>query len=149
MSKGPERDIIKIIFQNFLKSLRPRKFTGTLVGEDSFGNKFYEIPADPANTRAKRARYFEPKDDKDAFDQEMNAEWESWLRGRRQDPPTQEEVLRNLAIADMKQKNAAKLDAALAQGKDLKVLEKEQKGMGSFPDYGDEYELSAGVKNKK
>lgn len=36
--------------------------------------------------------------------------YSAWLRGRRQVPPTEEEVLRNKAIADMKKVNAAELD---------------------------------------
>ncbi|XP_055705708.1 NADH dehydrogenase [ubiquinone] 1 alpha subcomplex assembly factor 2 [Phlebotomus papatasi] len=144
MSKGKERDIVKIIFQNFVNSLRPRKFKGDLIGEDTFGNKFYEIAADPKNGRAKRARYFEPKE-KEAFDQEMSAEWEAWLRGRRREPPTPEELQRNMTIAQMKQQNAAKLEESQAKGKDLKTLGKEEKGMSSFPSYGSEYEMSAGV----
>uniref|UniRef100_A0A1L8E161 Putative mimitin mitochondrial n=1 Tax=Nyssomyia neivai TaxID=330878 RepID=A0A1L8E161_9DIPT len=143
MSKGKERDIVKIIFQNFLNSLRPRKFKGDLIGEDTFGNKFYEISANQG--RAKRARYFEPPGKEDGFDHEMSAEWEAWLRGRRQEAPTPEELLQNLAIAEMKKHNAAQLEAAHKHGKDTKLLEKDQKGMSSFPSYGTEYEYSAGV----
>jgi hypothetical protein len=35
----------------------------------------------------------------------------AWLRGRRQEPPSEDEVLRNQAISDMKKENAAELDA--------------------------------------
>lgn len=55
---------------------------GNLKGEDYFGNKYYEIPADPSGGRAKTARWFEPVD-KENHEQEMTAEWASWLRGRR------------------------------------------------------------------
>ncbi|XP_055693187.1 NADH dehydrogenase [ubiquinone] 1 alpha subcomplex assembly factor 2 [Lutzomyia longipalpis] len=145
MSKGKERDILKIIFRNFINSLRPRKFQGSLIGEDTFGNKFYEIAADPEKGRAKRARYFEPPGKEEGFDHEMSAEWEAWLRGRRQEAPTMEELVQNLAIAEMKKENAAKLEAGLPKGKDLRVVVKEEKGMSSFPSYGAEYEYSAGV----
>ncbi|XP_059608328.1 NADH dehydrogenase [ubiquinone] 1 alpha subcomplex assembly factor 2 [Phlebotomus argentipes] len=148
MSKGKERDIVKIIFQNFLKSIRPRKFKGELIGEDTFGNKFYEIAADPVNGRRKRARYFEPME-KEAFDQEMSAEWEAWLRGRRQEAPTPEELLQNLAIAQIKQRNAALVEESRGKGKDVQLLNNEEKGMRSFPSYGDEYEFSAGVSPPK
>lgn len=52
------------------------------MGEDYFGNKFYEIPKDPSGARRKTARWFEPLE-KDNHEQEMAAEWEAWLRGRR------------------------------------------------------------------
>lgn len=152
MSKLPQRDIIKIIFQNLFKSLRPRQFRGNLIGEDYHGNKFYEIPADPANGRRKTARYFEPKVKAD-FEQEMTAEWESWLRGRRDDAPTEQELMRNLAIMKMKQKNAAQLNGIHKANRDLKELDEIKtgppvRGIESFPSYGDEYEVSAGKDNK-
>lgn len=80
MSSG--RPLIKIIFQNFLKSFRPRQIKGNLIGEDYFGNKFYEIPKSEATGKTKTSRWFEPVE-KDNHEQEMTAEWEAWLRGRR------------------------------------------------------------------
>ena len=38
------------IFINFCDSISPRRMfpsKGDLIGKDPFGNKFYEIPADP------------------------------------------------------------------------------------------------------
>lgn len=78
MSQG--RPLFRIIFQNFINSFKPRKWSGTLVGEDYFGNKFYEIPPKDGNIR--RQRWFEPPE-KENHEQEMAAEWEAWLRGRR------------------------------------------------------------------
>lgn len=52
------------------------------MGEDYFGNKYYEIPANPSIGKRKPSRWFEPSQ-KDAFDQERTAEWDAWLRGRR------------------------------------------------------------------
>lgn len=57
----------------------------------------------------------------------------------RDDPPTKEELVKNLSMMDIKKRNAAKLDAEYAKNKDPELLEKEQKGMGSFPNYK-EYE---------
>lgn len=82
MSKPPTRRIVRIIIENFINSLRPRQFKGNLIGEDYFGNKYYEIPPNPSIGKRKASRWFEPKD-KDSFDQEITAEWEAWLRGRR------------------------------------------------------------------
>jgi NADH:ubiquinone oxidoreductase subunit len=44
------------------------------------------------------------------FDAEMPSEWESWLRHRRLDPPTVDQVQTSLAFAEMKKLNAANLE---------------------------------------
>ena len=50
---GPKtRGLIQIIVKNFFDSFKvigkqAERSTGKLVGEDPFGNKYYEIPADP------------------------------------------------------------------------------------------------------
>lgn len=140
MAKPPQRDIIKIIFQNFFKSLRPRQFRGNYIGEDYFGNKYFEIPANPSIGKRKPSRWFEPTN-KEAFDQELTAEWEAWLRGRREDPPTKEELVRNLQIMDMKKRNAAELDAKYGKKDDQgKLIPKEEETIGTFPKYK-EYEI--------
>lgn len=79
----PPRSIFKFIVKNFINSITPRQIRGNFVGEDLFGNKYYEIPPNPQIGKRKAERWFEPLDDKDAFDREKSAEWESWLRGRR------------------------------------------------------------------
>lgn len=78
------RPIIRILIQNFFNSFRPRQIKGDLKGEDYFGNKFYEIKADPSKGKRKTSRWFEPPG-KPELDHghEITAEWESWLRGRR------------------------------------------------------------------
>ena len=54
------------------------------MGEDYYGNKYFEIAANPSIGKRKPERWFEPSgEDKEIFDQERTAEWESWLRGRR------------------------------------------------------------------
>lgn len=140
MAKPPSRDIIKIIFQNFFKSFRPRQIRGNYIGEDYFGNKYYEIPPNPSIGKRKASRWFEPSD-KEAFDQELTAEWEAWLRGRRVEPPTKEELVKNLQIMEMKKRNAAELDAQYGK-KDIdgKLVAPEAETVGTFPKYK-EYEI--------
>lgn len=82
MAKPPPRSILKMIFTNFINSFKPRQIKGTYIGEDYFGNKYYEIPPNPSIGKRKASRWFEPIH-KDDFDQELSAEWEAWLRGRR------------------------------------------------------------------
>lgn len=76
------RPLMKILFQTFIDSFRIRKIRGDFKGEDYFGNKFYEIPKDLARGKSKTSRWFEPPE-KENHEQEMAAEWASWLRGRR------------------------------------------------------------------
>ncbi|XP_053670620.1 NADH dehydrogenase [ubiquinone] 1 alpha subcomplex assembly factor 2 [Anopheles nili] len=143
MASGPPtRNLLRIVFDNFLKSFRPRQMKGNYVGEDYFGNKYYEIPPDPSVGRRRASRWFEPTE-KEAYDQEITAEWEAWLRGRRNNPPTQEELLKNLAIIKMKERNAAELEAKYSKTKDVAALEQQKTGMGSFPQY-EEYEIMPG-----
>lgn len=53
--------------------------------------------------------------------------------------------MKNYAIMQLKKKNAAELDIKYGKKEDQTLLEKEKKGMGSFPAYN-EYELNPGGK---
>lgn len=130
MAQPPTRGIIRIILRNFLNSFKPRQLQGTLIGTDYFGNKYYEIPANPSVKKKRASRWFLPPE-KDEFMQDMPAEWESWLRGRRRNPPTEDEVMKNLAIMQMKKKNAIEIDK---QGGQMTPMET---GFESFPKYSD------------
>jgi len=147
MAQPPARHVWRIVLTNFLNSLRPRQIRGTFMGEDYFGNKYYEIGANPSIGKRRASRWFEPSD-KDAFDQELPAEWEAWLRNRRDNVPTDEELMKNLAIMDMKKTNALKLDQKFKKVIDKGDLQKIEKGLSSFPKY-DDYELIPGKENKK
>ncbi|EFX81556.1 hypothetical protein DAPPUDRAFT_303452 [Daphnia pulex] len=102
------RSIWSKVFTNFVNSLRPRQAKGNLMGEDYMNNKYFEIPADPRRGKRNPSRWFEPIE-KDNFEQELPAEWEAWLRGRRKEIPSTEEVLKNLGIMQMKKTNAKKV----------------------------------------
>lgn len=143
MAQQPTRNILAIIFKNFITSFKPRQIRGTLVGTDYFGNKYFEIPANPSVGKRKASRWFDPPETEN-FEQELPAEWESWLRGRRKQPPEESEILKNLAIMKMKKENAAKY----AKQSDTKMFNTEQKGADSFPKY-DDYEIQPGKKLKK
>ena len=49
MSQAPKsRGLLRAIWTNFRKSLGVKQGEeGALIGRDPFGNRFYEIPADP------------------------------------------------------------------------------------------------------
>ncbi|GFG31900.1 hypothetical protein Cfor_02519 [Coptotermes formosanus] len=147
MAQKEGRSILAMILRNFLQSLKPRKIRGDLIGTDYFGNKYFEIPANPQIGKRKPSRWFEPNVKED-FDQEIPAEWEAWLRGRRDVPPREEEVLRNLAIMEQKKANAKEIAMREALANEQNVLQKEVKGMASFPKCT-EYEIMPGKEQGK
>merc|ERR1711862_600720 len=91
-----------------------------VIGNDIFGNRYYEIPADPSRGKRRGRRWFTHESSNhqdprihtnvDGFDNEIPSEWDSWLRFRRDDPPTAKQVLQSYAIADLKKRNAADLE---------------------------------------
>lgn len=140
-----ERNLIAIVFKNFFKSLLPRKFSGELRGSDHMGNKYYEISS---LNRNKASRYFTPIGGEAGFDNEIPAEWEAWLRGRRSQPPTETEVLSNYRLMLEKKKNAAEIDTKFKGVTEENLLPPDMKGMRSFPKYND-YEVMPGKKVDK
>lgn len=126
MSQPPARSIWGTVLKNFINSLKPRQIRGNFKGADYLGNKYYEIPVSASSARSRPSRWFEPPNEDD-FDNEMPAEWESWLRGRRKEPPTEEEIAKNLAIMQMKKRNAIAVDAKAGKMTPMK------KGIETFP----------------
>ena len=77
----------------------------TLHPQDPYGNSYYELPAQPQLGKRRPSRWYNtadithteaetgPSEKWGGFDAELPAEWESWLRHRRPEPPTEKEVL--------------------------------------------------------
>lgn len=150
MANPPTRSILGKIFKNFINSFKlvaPQHRSGKLIGTDYFGNKYFEIAANPELGRRRPSRWFEPVE-KDDFQQEMPAEWEAWLRGRRKEPPQEEEILKNVAIMQMKKRNALALTEKYRKPEETDLVPTQNKGVESFPKY-DEYEFSPGDRAKK
>uniref|UniRef100_A0A6M2DCX0 Putative mimitin mitochondrial n=1 Tax=Xenopsylla cheopis TaxID=163159 RepID=A0A6M2DCX0_XENCH len=147
MAQPPARNIYLQILKNFVNSFKLGRanMKGNFIGKDYLGNEYYETPADPSIGKRKANRYFQPRI-KNKFDQELPAEWEAWLRGRRPEPPTEEEIKENLRIIQMKQKNAKLLEDKFKTDK-TGVLAKPTAGMESFPKYT-EFESVPGEKEK-
>lgn len=97
------------IWNNFLSSITTKQSPHREVGRDHFGNRYFEIAADPSRGKRKPRRWFEPRT-KDNFNADMPPEWEAWLRARRSSPPTQEEIAHNEAIKQSKLQKAALLE---------------------------------------
>ncbi|XP_028159064.1 NADH dehydrogenase [ubiquinone] 1 alpha subcomplex assembly factor 2 [Ostrinia nubilalis] len=130
---GESRHVWRIVFRNFINSLRPRQITGNSMGKDYLGNAYFEIPADPQRGKRKPTRWYDPPKGQD-FQDPIPAEWESWLRYRRSEPPTEEEIAKNVAIAELKKINASKIEEKrLAEGGSLPTPV--ERGAQSFPTY--------------
>lgn len=131
---GKQRGIFRMIFRDFIKSITPTFTRRKLMGEDYFGTKYYEVPISSTSRHRRPSRYFVPIND---FDQELPAEWESWLRHRRKEPPTPEEIEENYKLAVTKKRKAAEIEAAYKNGALAKKNE-----YNSFPVY-EEYSTAA------
>lgn len=103
-----------------------------MVGEDYYGTKYYEKQNAVSTSRQKPARFFVPVN-KDDFEQEMPAEWEAWLRFRRKEPPTAEEVDKNYKLQMLVKERAAQLKETYSATKQLDVPAKSDEK--SFPVY--------------
>ncbi|EFN77086.1 NADH dehydrogenase [ubiquinone] 1 alpha subcomplex assembly factor 2 [Harpegnathos saltator] len=131
-----ERGVFKILWNSFISSLKPRYFRRKLMGEDYYGTKYYEEEIRYSN-RQRPPRSFEPINKED-FTQELPAEWEAWLRYRRKDPPTREEIEDNYQLAMTKKKNAGELKQKYSQDNECPTLSiSGVKTPGNFPVYED------------
>lgn len=141
-----ERRLWKIVFENFLKSFKS-KTKEIPVGSDVQGNRYFEVPADPQGGRRLPRRWFVPVDEETGV---PTPEWSQWLRGRRTDPPTDEEITYNEAIANMKKVNAENIAQKFSLPGTNDDHEKEcgQNAKG-FPDMSGKFERQPGqFKNK-
>mmetsp|Transcript_15239 Transcript_15239/g.29455 ORF Transcript_15239/g.29455 Transcript_15239/m.29455 type:complete len:154 (-) Transcript_15239:87-548(-) len=73
---------------------------GELVGKDSLGNHYYKkMGIDPDDGVEKEYRWMEsPRGHNHVYNYDPNrtpVEWNGWLRGSRQQPPTEQELARN------------------------------------------------------
>lgn len=142
---GPTRSLFGVVLKNFVNSFKPRQTKGKLVGDDYHGNKYYEIAADPSRGKRHPRRWYVPPVEM-RYDQEnMPAEWDAWLRLRRDNAPSEDELKGNLTLAIMKKDNADKISE-----KEGKRIDKPDthSDMSSFPIY-DDFEVTPGEKDKR
>ncbi|KAF6199634.1 hypothetical protein GE061_005932 [Apolygus lucorum] len=139
MSRG--RGLIASVLQNFFNSLKPRQVSGKLIGKDYLGNSYYEVKPPVHSSRSRPSRYYIPKDnDATKFDEPLPAEWEAWLRLRRRDPPSTEEVAQNFQLMSSKKIKALEIDK---RHKGTEEDDQVVTGIKNFPSYG-EYEKYPG-----
>ncbi|CAL7938282.1 unnamed protein product [Xylocopa violacea] len=129
---GKERGLVRLILRNFIKSFIPKINRTKLIGEDFYGTKYYETQNE--NNSKRPSRYFEPVN-VDAFDKEMPAEWEAWLRYRRNDPPTLEEIQKDYKLQMLKKQKAAQINAKNTKEISENMLPPTKQSYESFPVY--------------
>lgn len=69
------------------------------VGTDLFGNKYYQVPEQKTWTgrtvRAKRMVVVSNPTEFEYQEGNIPSEWDAWIRGRRKQPPSIEELMKN------------------------------------------------------
>ncbi|MEQ2223791.1 hypothetical protein ILYODFUR_000810 [Ilyodon furcidens] len=94
------------------------------VGTDHLGNKYYFIPEQKSWTgthiRAKRMVEAANPAEHEYMEGSIPMEWEAWIRGRRKEPPSIEELMVNES-----QREQIKLKAMEVEEKDLALQAKE------------------------
>ncbi|XP_015367683.1 PREDICTED: mimitin, mitochondrial [Diuraphis noxia] len=135
-----ERRLWKIVFENFLKSLQP-KLKEKPIGSDAQGNKYFELEADPRGGRRLPRRWFVPANEESSV---PTPEWSQWLRGRRDEPPTSEEIAHNEAIANMKKINAENIAQKFRLTDSTDNETEYQENSKGFPDMSEKFERQPG-----
>ncbi|NXA32359.1 NDUF2 factor, partial [Eudromia elegans] len=128
-----------------LRLLGPAK---EFVGVDQFGNKYYRVPKHEsrAGQMIPERRFVEAVNRQPHLYEmgDFPTEWEAWIRKKRNDPPTIEEILRNESYREeMKQKikDVAEKDKLLQaqeykEGLVAEPVRTHVKGHASAPYYG-------------
>ncbi|KAL5962736.1 NADH dehydrogenase ubiquinone 1 alpha subcomplex assembly factor 2 [Taenia solium] len=99
---------------------------GRLVGTDAMGNRYFEVEPDRNSETPHRAsrpkRFFLLPGQRSVEDSWMHlntelprlpSEWDAWLRHRRADPPTEEEIEENTKAAQMRAIKGRESEACL------------------------------------
>ncbi|XP_071799661.1 NADH dehydrogenase [ubiquinone] 1 alpha subcomplex assembly factor 2-like [Asterias amurensis] len=102
---------------NFIRGIfRLGRSSKILVGTDHLGNKYFEIPERSTITTKegllKARRICEAKYSHADYEEGMiPIEWEAWVRGKRNDPPSHEEIMRREQMTVIVKKRAKELEA--------------------------------------
>ncbi|KAK3590408.1 hypothetical protein CHS0354_008760 [Potamilus streckersoni] len=125
MSKRP--GYLAQLWQNLKTSVYyARKQKEHFMGQDQYGNKYFEKEADPSRN-LRGSRYVLPPS-KDLFQvPEIPTEWNAWLRKRRVNPPTEEEIEKNFLTMVRTQQRAKELEKSNREASQTRK-EKEEQG---------------------
>nr|XP_054764883.1 NADH dehydrogenase [ubiquinone] 1 alpha subcomplex assembly factor 2-like [Lytechinus pictus] len=133
---------------SFLRGLfrSSKQIRRVLVGTDDLGNKYYELPG---HTN-KQGRVIKPKRSVEAVVSHheyvagmVPIEWEAWVRGKRELPPSEEEIARReeqtriikLRAADVEFKDKQRQEKEYEEGLVAKPVQVTAKGHASAPVY--------------
>uniref|UniRef100_C3XY56 NADH dehydrogenase [ubiquinone] 1 alpha subcomplex assembly factor 2 n=1 Tax=Branchiostoma floridae TaxID=7739 RepID=C3XY56_BRAFL len=103
------------------------------VGVDHLGNKYYEIPERTTilGTKRKGRRLAEsPTATMDYELGDIPLEWEAWIRGRRKDPPTDAEIMKNEKMMLLKQQRGKEVEE-----RDMERQQQEYDGLLAYFSY--------------
>ncbi|KAM3611729.1 uncharacterized protein V6R79_023289 [Siganus canaliculatus] len=103
------------------------------VGTDHLGNKYYFVPEQKTWTgrlvRAKRIVVAANPSEYEYTEGSIPMEWDAWIRGRRKEPPSIEELLKNESYREL-----IKVKAKDVEEKDLALQAKEyEEGLVATP----------------
>ncbi|CAD5226594.1 unnamed protein product [Bursaphelenchus xylophilus] len=135
------------VWRNFWASIsREDAATRKYVGEDIYGNKFYELDRQ-GKTTSNVNRGFEQGNPNNP----PSFEWQSWLKGTRRFPPSDEEVALNQARREQIQQGEHSQDAetekraphVASRGQGAADLDRKH----NFPTY-DDIELAPGAERR-
>ncbi|XP_056889575.1 NADH dehydrogenase [ubiquinone] 1 alpha subcomplex assembly factor 2 [Takifugu flavidus] len=103
------------------------------VGTDHLGNNYYVVPEQKTWTgrlvRAKRMVEAANPSEYEYLEGSIPSEWDAWIRGRRKEPPSIEELLKNVSYREQ-----IKLKAMEVEEKDLALRAKEyEEGLVATP----------------
>lgn len=108
------------VFQKIFANLRSRvKHEGREafeVGKDHLGNRFFESPADPARGIRLPKRWYVGAS-QDSWSNPLPPEWEAWLRYRRDNLPSEEELMRNIHEGEKRKLLAEEIEKRLKPGR--------------------------------
>ncbi|KAK6748312.1 hypothetical protein RB195_001124 [Necator americanus] len=117
------------VMTNFWKYLRKDWSTKHYIGEDAAGHRYYEIH----NTRQNVARGYDPPPNNPTS--QPSVEWQSWLKGARRFPPSEEEIKLNRVKeqAQLAENEATERRAPHVATKEVPTQDRP----ASFPQYED------------
>ncbi|XP_072172957.1 NADH dehydrogenase [ubiquinone] 1 alpha subcomplex assembly factor 2-like [Diadema setosum] len=132
---------------NFVRALfRSSKPAKILVGVDKLGNKYYEIPSttNALGEEMKARRSVESSVSHFEYEAGMvPIEWEAWVRGKRIDPPTEEEIamrekktrIIKARAAEVERKDKERQELEYHEGLVARPVQTTAKGHASSPTY--------------
>uniref|UniRef100_G1KI90 NADH:ubiquinone oxidoreductase complex assembly factor 2 n=1 Tax=Anolis carolinensis TaxID=28377 RepID=G1KI90_ANOCA len=144
-SFGAMSGVWRLLRSAWLRASGPAK---EYVGSDPFGNQYYRIPKHEtwAGQMIKERRFVEAAGVKEYEYQtgDIPVEWEAWIRKKRNDPPTIEEILKaqkyqeemKRRIEDVYEKERLLQAKEYKEGLVAEPLQTQIKGHASSPHFG-------------